>query len=56
MAGINLNVFKGFSQEYELVDFFLTKQYHENVSAVAGMFYFRSNKYNNKNCLNDHFF
>jgi ATP-binding cassette subfamily A (ABC1) protein 2 len=38
MSGINLNVFKGFASEWELVDFFLTQQYHQNVSALAGKF------------------
>jgi len=36
MSGINFDVFQGFSSEGELTDFFLTKQYHQNVSAVAG--------------------
>lgn len=37
MSGLNFDVFQGFESEGELVDFFLTKQYHMNVSAVAGM-------------------
>ncbi|XP_053393737.1 ATP-binding cassette sub-family A member 2-like isoform X2 [Mercenaria mercenaria] len=37
MSGINLNVFKGFASEWEMVDFFLTQQYHQNVSAIAGV-------------------
>lgn len=36
MSGINLNVFKGFASEEELVEFFITQQYHQNVSAIAG--------------------
>ena len=38
MSGINLNVFKGFASEWEMVDFFLTQQYHQNISAIAGKF------------------
>ena len=37
LKGISLNVFKGFRTEWELSDFFLTKQYHENTTAIAGL-------------------
>ena len=36
MSGLNFDVFQGFNSEWELTDFFLTKQYHMNVSVVAG--------------------
>ncbi|XP_052774715.1 ATP-binding cassette sub-family A member 2-like isoform X2 [Mya arenaria] len=37
MSGLNFDVFQGFHNEGELTDFFLTRQYHENVSVVAGL-------------------
>ncbi|KAK3087439.1 hypothetical protein FSP39_005943 [Pinctada imbricata] len=37
MSGINLNVFKGFKTEEDLVDYFQNKAYSENVTAVAGV-------------------
>lgn len=39
MSGLNFDVFQGFQSEWEVTDFFLTKQYHQNVSVVAGMCY-----------------
>lgn len=37
LKGINLNVFKGFRTEWELSEYFLTKQYSENITALAGL-------------------
>ncbi|XP_021369630.1 ATP-binding cassette sub-family A member 2-like isoform X2 [Mizuhopecten yessoensis] len=39
LAGINLNVFRGFRTEEDLVDYFLTKAYSENVTTVAGLIF-----------------
>ncbi|KAK3577511.1 hypothetical protein CHS0354_026468 [Potamilus streckersoni] len=44
LSGINLNVFKGFSTEQELVNYFLTQQYAENISAIAGVVFENINK------------
>ena len=35
-SGIDLDVFRGFSSEEELEDYFLNQQYHDNISVVAG--------------------
>ena len=37
LKGINLNVFKGFRTEWELSNYFLTRQFAENVTALAGL-------------------
>ena len=36
LSGINLNVFKGFETEWEMSEYFLTRQYVENITAIAG--------------------
>ena len=35
-SGIDLDVFRGFSSEEQLEDYFLNQQYHDNISVVAG--------------------
>ncbi|GFS22085.1 ATP-binding cassette sub-family A member 2-like [Elysia marginata] len=37
MKGINLNIFRGFSTEEEMLDYFLTQAYHDNASVIAGV-------------------
>ena len=36
LSGINLNVYMGFQTEWELSEYFLTRQYVENITAIAG--------------------
>lgn len=37
ISGINLNIFKGFSNEQDLVDYFLNKAYSNNVTVIASV-------------------
>lgn len=37
MNGINLNIFRGFATEEEMLDYFLTQAYHDNASVIAGV-------------------
>lgn len=37
ISGINLNVFKGFAEESELVDYFLHRAYHDNYTVIASV-------------------
>lgn len=36
IEGISLNVFEGFESEEDMVNYFLTQAYAENVSVIAG--------------------
>lgn len=36
ISNFTLDVFRGFASEEDLVNYFLTKAYHENVTTVAG--------------------
>ena len=36
-AGISLNVFQGFGSETDMVDFFLSQSYSQNLSVIAGV-------------------
>jgi ATP-binding cassette, subfamily A (ABC1), member 2 len=37
MSGVNLNLFKGFANESDLVDYFLNKAYSDNVTVIASL-------------------
>jgi ATP-binding cassette subfamily A (ABC1) protein 2 len=37
LSGINLNVFKGFSNENDLVQYFLRRAYHDNYTVLASV-------------------
>jgi hypothetical protein len=37
ISGINLNVFKGFSDETDLVHYFLRRAYHDNYTVIASV-------------------
>lgn len=37
MEDIDFNVFKGFRTERELENYFLTQQFHDNVTVLAGL-------------------
>ncbi|GFN82627.1 ATP-binding cassette sub-family a member 2 [Plakobranchus ocellatus] len=37
MKGINLNIFRGFATEEEMLDYFLTQAYRDNASIIAGV-------------------
>lgn len=39
MTGISLNVFQGFSSEEDMVNYFLTRAFYENVSVIAGVYF-----------------
>ena len=39
MSGVNLNIFKGFSNENDLVDYFLKKAYSDNVTVIASLIF-----------------
>ncbi|XP_012935434.1 ATP-binding cassette sub-family A member 2 [Aplysia californica] len=37
MRGINLNIFRGFASEDDMLTYFLTQAYHDNASIIAGV-------------------
>nr|UOU03311.1 ATP-binding cassette subfamily A2 [Brachionus rubens] len=37
MSGVNLNIFKGFNDEKDLVDYFLNQAYFDNVTVIASI-------------------
>ncbi|CAF4637163.1 unnamed protein product [Rotaria sp. Silwood1] len=52
ISGINLNVFKGFSDENDLVEYFLHQAYHDNYTVIASVVF--TNVYLNNTELPPH--
>nr|QUF59426.1 ATP-binding cassette transporter Abca2 [Brachionus angularis] len=48
MSGVNLNVFKGFDNEEDLVNYFLNNAYFDNVTVIASLVFDIKNRDSNK--------
>jgi ATP-binding cassette subfamily A (ABC1) protein 2 len=48
ISGINLNVFKGFSDENDLVQYFLRRAYHDNYTVLASVVFTNVNSNDTK--------
>ena len=54
MSGVNLNIFKGFSNEEDLVDYFLNEAYFDNVTVIASVVFNLKNSSLNNSKLDSH--